>query len=267
MTPRRYDSRPPPKLTLPEATLHFYLTLLELGLAVPIAAALLWTTAPYGRHAREGWGPTVPSRVSWIVMEAPAVLLYVAVFALGEHRTELVPLVMLGLWQLHYVHRTFVFPFRMRIGGKRMPISVPLLAIAFNSLNAYVNARWISEFGSYEVDWLWDPRFLAGAALFLVGMGINVHADTVLIHLREPGETSYKIPTGGLYRYVTCPNYFGEILEWTGWAIMTWSLAGLSFAVFAAANLAPRAFSNHAWYKQKFPDYPKERRALLPFIA
>lgn len=256
-----------PERTLPEATLHFYLTLLEIGIGVPTAAALLWTTAPYGRYARDGWGPTVPSRVGWVLMEAPAVFLYCGVFALGRHRGELVPLVLLGFWQLHYVHRTFVFPFRMRIGGKRMPLSIPLMAIVFNTLNAYVNARWISEFGTYPTDWLWDPRFLAGAALFLVGMGINLHADTVLIHLRKPGETGYKIPEGGLYRFVTCPNYLGEIVEWTGWALMTWSLAGLSFAVYTAANLAPRAFSNHAWYREKFPDYPKERKALLPFIA
>ena len=154
----------------------------------------------------------------------------------------------------------------MRAKGKRMPLSIPLMAIVFNSLNAYINARWISHLGTYEVDWLTDPRFLIGAAVFLTGMGINLHADTVLINLRKPGETGYKIPQGGLYRFITAPNYFGEILEWTGWAIMTWSLPGLAFAIYTTANLAPRAWTNHKWYLSKFEDYPKERRALIPFI-
>ena len=36
----------------------------------------------------------------------------------------------------------------------------------------------------------------------------------------------------GVHRYVRHPNYLGEIVQWTGWAIMTWSLAGLAFALF-----------------------------------
>ena len=37
-------------------------------------------------------------------------------------------------------------------------------------------------------------------------------------------------------------------------------------AVFTFANLAPRAWSHHKWYRKKFPDYPKQRRAVIPFI-
>ena len=31
-------------------------------------------------------------------------------------------------------------------------------------------------------------------------------------------------------------------------------LGGLAFCVFTAANLIPRARSNHRWYREKFPD-------------
>ncbi|MBX3274296.1 MAG: DUF1295 domain-containing protein [Sandaracinaceae bacterium] len=252
---------------MPEATLHFYLTLTQIGIAIPTLVALLWISAPYGRHAREGWGPTIPARAGWILMELPASALFAAIFFLGDRSLELAPLVLLTVWQVHYVHRTFIFPFRLRAEGKRMPLSIPLMAVGFNSLNAYVNARWISHLGEYGTSWLYDPRFLAGLAVFAAGMAINLHADTVLINLRAPGESGYKIPRGGLYRFVTCPNYLGEILEWTGWAIMTWSLPGLAFAIYTAANVGPRAVSNHRWYVEKFGDeYPKERRALIPFI-
>ena len=94
--------------------------------------------------------------------------------------------------------------------------------------------------------------------------GANRQADHTLRSLRRPGKSGYRIPHGGLYRWVSCPNYLGEIVEWTGWAVMTWSLAGLSFAVWAAANLAPRAWAHHAWYRKYFAEYPPERRALLP---
>lgn len=249
-----------------ENTVHSYLTWIELGLAVPTLIALLWTTAPYGRHMREGWGTSIPSRVGWIVMEAPSAVGFAAVYAFGEHRFALAPLAMLTLWQLHYVHRTFVFPFRMRSEGKRIPLSVPLMGAGFNVLNSYVNARWISHFGAYDDAWLSDPRFVLGAGVFVVGMAINLHADNVLIHLRRPGEVGYKIPRGGLYRWVSSPNYLGEILEWCGWALLTWSLPGLAFAVYTVSNLGPRALANHRWYREKFPDYPTRRRALIPFI-
>jgi len=249
-----------------ESEVHRYVVLAILALAIPTFAVLALTTAPYGRHRRDGWGPTVPARAGWILMEYPAVLGFIAVFACGRHRAELVPLVLLAVWQLHYVHRTFVFPFRMRASERRMPLAIPLLGMLFNAANAYVNARWISHLGSYPAAWLADPRFLAGLAIFGVGLAVNLHADTVLIHLRAPGETGYKIPRGGLYRWVSSPNYLGEILEWCGWAVMTWSLAGLAFAVYTTANLAPRALWNHAWYREKFPDYPRERRALVPFV-
>lgn len=249
-----------------EDELHGALTLALIVVAVPTFLALLWTTAPYGRHMREGWGPTIPSRAGWVLMESPAVLIFLAVYFAGTHPFELVPLVLCAIWQLHYLHRTFIFPFRLRIGGKRMPISIPLLGFFFNTLNAYVNARWISELGSYPTSWLTDPRFIIGVLVFFTGLAINLHADTVLIRLRKPGERGYKIPTGGMYRFITSPNYFGEIVEWFGWAILTWSLPGLAFAIYTTANLAPRALANHRWYKENFPDYPRERRALIPFV-
>jgi protein-S-isoprenylcysteine O-methyltransferase Ste14 len=237
-----------------------------LGMAVLTYVALQWVTAPYGRHGRSGWGPSIPSRVAWVVMESPAVFVFLAIYLGGQNRGALVPGVLLGMWMLHYVQRTFIFPFRIRSEGKEMALSIASMAFAFNLLNAYLNARWISHFGDYGAEWLADPRFLCGALLMLIGWLINIHSDTVLIRLRAPGETGYKIPRGGLYRWVSCPNYFGELLEWLGWALATWSGAGLAFALYTAANLVPRAVSHHRWYQERFEDYPKTRRAVLPSL-
>ncbi|MEJ2006114.1 MAG: methyltransferase, partial [Cyclobacteriaceae bacterium] len=73
-------------------------------------------------------------------------------------------------------------------------------------------------------------------------------------------------PEGGLFRWVSCPHYFGEILEWSGWAVLTWSLPGFAFALFTFANLAPRAIAHHRWYKEKYENYPANRKALIPLI-
>ncbi|MFO0552820.1 MAG: DUF1295 domain-containing protein [Polyangiaceae bacterium] len=249
-----------------ELLVHRAAALTEIGLGVATFVALFWITAPYGRHTRAGWGPSVSQRLGWVLMEAPASLLWLAIFAMGAHAWEPAPLAFAALWQLHYMQRTFIFPLRLRASGKVTPLAVVLMADVFNSLNAYVNARWVSHLGGYTTAWLTSPQFIFGAALFLAGFTLNLQSDSILMKLRAPGESGYKIPRGGLYRWVSCPNYLAEILEWTGWAIATWSLAGAAFAIYTFANLAPRAISNHRWYQEKFSDYPVERRALIPYL-
>jgi len=248
--------------------LHRAVTWILIGLGVVTLLGLTRIVAPYGRHHSEGdnWGPRLPARWGWIIMETPAVVFFIWVYLQGEHRGELVPLVLLGMWQFHYIQRTYVFPFRMRGEGKTMPVLVCLLALVFQLVNSYINARWISQFGGYADSWLGDPRLWIGAALFLGGWLINQKADAMLFALRKPGESGYKIPRGWLYDYVSCPNYLGEILEWIGWAIATWSLAGFAFALYTAANVGPRALSHHRWYRETFDDYPPERKALIPKI-
>ncbi len=249
-----------------EAEIHRYATLGIFVMAAVTIVSARFVVAPYGRHDRQGWGPRVSSLTGWLVMETPAIVVFLACFVAGESATELVPLVLLGFWQLHYIHRTLVFPFRMRLRNKQMPWIVPLMGLGFNSINAYVNARWISQFGSYEPGWLADPRFLIGASLFACGFAVNYKADRMLAALRRPGETDYKLPHGWLYEYIACPNYFGEILEWVGWAIATWSLPGLGFAVFTIANVGPRALAHRRWYIERFPAFPRRRKALIPFL-
>jgi 3-oxo-5-alpha-steroid 4-dehydrogenase 1 len=234
-----------------------------LALAGIMFVALWFVTAPYGRHRARGRGPTVPSWLGWLVMESPSVIAFVACYATG--RTGLVAWILFGLWQLHYVHRAFVFPFRMRGAHQPMPLAIAASALCFTSVNGWLNAYYITAVGpGYPLRWFGDPRFLVGAALFLTGYAINQHADRVLFRLRAPGETGYKIPYGGLYRFISCPNYFGEMIEWCGWALATWSPAGLAFALWTVANLAPRAHAHHRWYRATFPDYPPERKALIP---
>lgn len=249
-----------------ESTIYRYLLVGIFVVAAVTAAALLFVVAPYGRHLRPGWGPTLPARAGWVLMETPAVLTMAVLFLISQRTADPVAVAFLVLWQLHYLNRTFVFPFCMKAAGKRMPVIVVLMAVVFNVWNGYLNGRFLFTLGpERDASWLHDPRFLIGAALFFAGMAINQHSDGILMRLRGPGETGYRIPSGGLFRFVSMPNYFGELIEWTGWAIATWSLGGLSFAVFTAANLVPRALANHRWYKAEFPGYPPRRKAVIPF--
>ena len=251
-----------------EAEIHHLLLMGVFALAGVVFAATGLISAPYGRHARRGWGPTLSDRVGWIVMESPAVFLFAFVYSLGSHARETVPLIFCTMWLAHYAHRSLWYPLRRRDSGRRMPAPVVAMGFVFNALNAYINARWISELGPLRtLGWLVSFRFLYGFTVFATGYFINRWADARLRRLRRPGDTGYKIPRGGLFDEVSCPNYLGELLMWIGWSIATWSLAGLSFAVFTAANLVPRAVSHHRWYRRRFPDYPKRRKAIIPYLV
>ncbi|TFG63500.1 MAG: DUF1295 domain-containing protein [Spirochaetales bacterium] len=227
---------------------------------------LYLVSAPYGKHSRKGWGPGINPRIAWMVMETPAVCVIALFFALSERRMNLVSIIFLLIWEFHYVQRTYVYPFLIR-SNKRFPVVLIVFAIVFNSCNGYINGRYLFQFSRvYSVSWFRDPRFILGVIFFIAGFFINRQADHILRKLRKPGEDGYKIPYGGFFKYVSNPNYFGEILEWTGWAIATWSLPGLAFAVFTIANLMPRAHSHHQWYLQNFSGYPAERKILIPFL-
>jgi 3-oxo-5-alpha-steroid 4-dehydrogenase 1 len=228
---------------------------------------LFFITAPYGRHSRKGWGPTLDNRMGWMVMESASALLFALFFILGNHRDSSTAIVFLVMWEAHYVHRAFIYPLSLHGPSKRIPILIVGFGLFFNGVNAYLNGRFLfSLSGGYDSTWLSDPRFITGIMLFLAGFMINRHSDQILGGLRKKDTNGYKIPYGGFYRWVSSPNYLGEIAIWCGWALATWSLPGLAFAIWTIANLVPRARANHIWYKSEFADYPAERRALIPGI-
>lgn len=246
---------------------YILLAFIEVITGLAVCAILFFIIAPYGRHNRTGWGPVLRARFAWIIMESPAVFIPALFFLLYGNSKELIPLIFLVLWQIHYCYRTFLYPVLMRGAEKPFPVLLVLFALTFNSINGYLNGYVIGiQSGSYSQAWLYDIRFICGLSLFMLGLVTHIHSDTLLRRLRKPGQTSYVIPQGGLFIFVSAPNYLGEIVEWTGWALLTWSLGGAAFAVFTIGNLLPRACSNHAWYKKHFKDYPSNRKALVPGI-
>ena len=254
-------------MPLTEVQIHGAAVWTVVALAIVTFVYLLRVTAPYGRHYTGGaWGPHIDNRLGWVIMELPTTAVFAAIYFVGDAAWNAAPLVFLFMWQGHYLHRTFVYPFRTRTAGRRIPVMVVGSGVVFNTLNAYVNARCISSIGEYNPEWLADPRFLIGAAIFLSGMALNIHSDNILLRLRRSSDGGYSVPEGGAFRYVSCPNYLGEIIEWAGWAVATWSPAGLAFFIYTAANLVPRARSNHAWYRARFPHYPRRRKALVPGV-
>lgn len=213
--------------------------------------------------------------------------------------------ILAGLFCFHYFFRSWVFPFLLN-QPKPVPAGIVAMAFGFCVWNGWMQGSYLFESEEttphmYARDWLALPRVQAGIALFVLGWAANQHADYVLRHLRDapakgdrsaasdpaakarkdgadsaaaPSSASsassiasrYRIPYGGLFRFTSAANYTGEIIEWGGFALAAWSVPATAFWLFTILNLAPRAVSYHRWYKKNFPNYPKERKAVIPFL-
>ena len=233
-------------------------------IAIGTFVLLHFLTAPYGRHIQKGWGAEISNKWGWILMELPsfAIILY---FFLTSNQSNYAMFISL-LWLVHYFNRTFIFPLRLRTKGKKMPWAIVLMAISFNLVNAGLNGYYLANLESYTAENFTTWNFYLGVALFLTGFIINQISDNILIHLRKPGETEYKIPTGFLFKYISCPNHFGELVQWAGFALIAWNFPATTFFIWTAANLIPRALKHHKWYKSHFEEYPKSRKAFLPGV-
>lgn len=247
--------------------LYTILIYVWIALAIFIFPLLLRVIVPYGRHSTDSWGPKLNNRVGWILMELPVVIVFSWFLFMGSNVKSIPVYIFYGLFMLHYANRIFIFPFKMKSKPNQMPWMIVIFAISFNLFNGFFNGYWFGYLAPvYDNSWLYDPRFIIGIILFFTGMYINISSDNKLISLRKGGEKGYFIPYGGLFEYISSPNLFGEIIEWTGWALLTWSLPGFSFMIWTMANLIPRAVDHHRWYHQRFKDYPKNRKAVIPKV-
>jgi 3-oxo-5-alpha-steroid 4-dehydrogenase 1 len=238
-----------------------------LAMAPLVFVLLFFIKAPYGRHVRAGWGPVLDNRLGWVLMESAAVLVFGGI-VLFYAEFNLASLILFILWQIHYCHRAFIYPWTLK-SGKQMPWLIMFMGLVFNTTNGYLNGWSIaSQADKYVDQWVSTPQFMIGVFVFMFGMMLNKVSDRQLAQLSRSrsGKGGYQIPHGFAYRWVSCPNYLGEIIQWVGWAIATWSLAGVVFAIWTMANLVPRAMAHHRWYKDTFKAYPAKRRALIPFV-
>lgn len=260
-----HNAQPP----LSEALFHA-LTLGMAVLAFVVFVCLYFVTAGYGQFRTRRWGVSLNNKLAWVLMEAPVFFVVLWVWRTSGFSRHVPELVLLSLFLLHYFQRSFVFPLLMS-GKSRMPVAIMLMGVVFNVMNGLLQGGGLYWFpnphfadgASYLLRW----NAIAGLALFVTGMGINLHSDHVIRHLRPPGDTRHYLPQRGLYRLVTSANYLGELIEWTGFALAAATPVAWVFPLWTAANLVPRAHAIHKRYRAEFGDAAVGRRKrIIPFI-
>lgn len=246
---------------------NIYLIIMA-SMALVVFVALFFVKAGYGVFFDPKWGPAVPNRLGWFLMESPVFITMTVLWLSSAKSWDVVPMIFFGIFQIHYLQRSFIFPMLIR-GNSKMALGIILMGVLFNTCNALMQGGWIFYFSpAYPVSWLWSPQFIVGVVLFFTGFVINLHSDYIIRHLRKPGDTKHYIPRGGLFRYVSSANYFGETVEWIGFGVLTWSWAGMVFAWWTFANLAPRANAIYENYQKEFgEEFDKLKlKRMIPFI-
>ena len=238
-------------------------------IAVFVFIALYFVKAGYGIFRTKQWGISINNKAAWVMMEAPVFIVMLYMWASNGASTALPSFLAFLLFELHYFQRSFIFPMLMK-GKSRMPIAIMLMGITFNVINGLLIGTSLFVFPpslfNEGIAYLAHPTAILGIAIFFVGMAINLHSDHVIRHLRQPGDTRHYLPQKGFYRYVTSANYFGELVEWTGFAILAATPAAWLFVVWTAANLVPRAAAIHRHYREEFGNAVGTRKRIIPFV-
>ena len=225
---------------------------------------LLKVSAPYGKFSNFSWGPMISFKFGWILQEIISPLTFSYFFLTGTIENKSIAWIFFIIWNLHYFNRSIIFPLRKK-QNSNCPIIIIIFAVFFNLVNGFINGYYLGNIFESNFQYLLTYNFICGFMILLLGIYINIISDNILLKLKKNND-DYQIPNGFLYNYVSCPNYLGEIVEWIGFYIMIQSIPALLFVLWTIFNLVPRAISHHRWYNKTFQNYPKERKAIIPFI-
>ena len=114
---------------------------------------------------------------------------------------------------------------------------------------------------------------MIGVTLFAVASVLQFQSHTILARLRKDKSghvvtLKHSIPRGSLFNILSCPHYFAEILIYLSMCIIfngrstTW----LFVCGFVVLNQIVVGLFNHQWYLDTFKDYPRNRKAVIPFL-
>lgn len=257
------------------AQFYEYLLIVMSVLGVLVFVVLQFVTPAYGMTFNNRWGVSVRSNLGWFIMESPVFFTMLVLYFISLYYNirpfNIVTCVMFIFFEFHYFQRSFIFPLLMK-GQSKMPISIIIIGFIFNTFNAIMQGGWLFYFSAvdaYPISWFWSPQFIIGTLIFIFGMVVNIYADRIIRGLRKDDmDNNYYLPQGWPFTRISSANYFGEILEWLGFAILTWSISGLVFLLWTCANIIPRSKEVYSRYTQFFGEEftSLKRYKIFPWI-
>ncbi|MBR2169361.1 MAG: 3-oxo-5-alpha-steroid 4-dehydrogenase, partial [Alistipes sp.] len=76
--------------------------------ALFVYVALHFFEAGYGYLFDRRYGPPVPNKIGWVMMESPVFIMMWVLWAYSERQWEVAPLTLFAMFQFHYFQRSFI---------------------------------------------------------------------------------------------------------------------------------------------------------------
>lgn len=119
---------------------------------------------------------------------------------------------------------------------------------------------------------LTDIRIIVCSAVFLYAWVHQFLSNLILINLRKNKSGSvvtekHLMPTGGYFELLSSPHMFFELVIYVAiWGLLYRNRTFFFVVLFVLGNQMEVAHFTHKWYQQTFPQYPKKRRAFIPYL-
>ncbi|KAL4599348.1 hypothetical protein ACB092_11G120300 [Castanea dentata] len=202
------------------------------------------------------------SRAGMLFLYTPAFLAALTSFVLFPHH-DFRTLLLKSVLALHFFKRIFeVLVVHQYSGGMMLDSAITISLGYFTYTAGMIYAQHLSQDISEPPVDLKYP----GILLFLIGISGNFYHHYLLSKLRGKGDKEYRIPKGGLFDLVICPHYLFEIIDFLGISFISQTLYAFSFTLGTIFYLMGRSYATRRWYLSKFENFPKDVKALIPYI-
>lgn len=263
-----------------------YIAFFFLMFDIPIFVSLFFVRLYYGKFYRSNLEeincfqrllrkifPVISSRKAWIIQGSPGVFVTLFYVWYAYSNITFKKLLVIFPFFIHYFHRSFIFPFCI-YSFADIPLEITIMIFISCFFNAIMVNRSIFYFSNYDEEfWL---LYIFGMISFGIGAFINLFSDYSMVKQRSKDihglNGQYIIPRGFLFDYISCPNYFGEIIEWFSFIVISSSFSSFVCFITKISFLFPRAIQTNEWYKENFENEfnndndLSKRRAILPFL-
>ncbi|KAK7380499.1 hypothetical protein VNO78_33012 [Psophocarpus tetragonolobus] len=252
---------PPPSLVVSSMSVISLVSLANAGLSEIRGKHLnyskFWNANPTAQKQIK-----LSSKAGMLLLYTPAFLAGLASFWIFPHQ-GLRSTMLQSAVTFHFFKRVFEVLFIHKYSGNMLLDSaIPITLSYFLSTVTMIYAQHLT-LGLPEPP---NNLLYPGIVMFVVGIIGNFYHHCLLSKLRGKGEKEYKIPKGGLFGLVICPHYLFEIIVFYGIAFISQTLYAFSFAIGTTFYLLGRSYSSRKWYHSKFKDFPKNVKAVIPFV-
>lgn len=220
----------------------------------------------YSKFARPDARKSVPSRVGMFIVYFPAALAPAAALAFSGVTATGWHWLAMGLVTAHFAKRCAEVLFLHRYSG-RMDLDA-VVPICLQYTLQSVTLAWIAcvENPLGPPGETFPVALRVGMVLWGLGTSLNLYHHWLLSRLRKDGAGGYHLPRGGLFGWVACPHYFGELVAWFGFALVFHHITALVFFSTMLLYLMGRSSATLSWYREKLTTTPEGWRRLIPLV-